>query len=61
MFVFMANHEIVATHSKPRHLVKRFLVISKIIGGKKMYNRSNNEKKKLTGLLGYKSTSLCER
>lgn len=35
MFVFMANHEIVATHSKPRHLVKRFLVISKIIGGKK--------------------------
>lgn len=45
MFVFMANHEIVATHSKPRHLVKRFyLVISKIIGGK-MYNRSNNEKK----------------
>lgn len=49
MFVFMANHEIVATHSKPRHLVKRFyLVISKIIGGK-MYNRSNNGKKNLLG------------
>lgn len=60
MFVFMANHEIVATHSKPRHLVKRFLVISKIIGGKKFIT-DQIMKKKLTGLLGYKSTSLCER